>query len=62
MKRDNVFLTQTPQCFNFKTLYNLSKNNNEQITDEASLFIKNNRKIKFIKGDENNIKITKKMI
>ena len=60
LKRDNVFLTQTPQCFNFKTLYNLSKNNNEQITDEASLFIKNNRKIKFIKGDENNIKITKK--
>jgi len=22
LKRKNVFLTQTPQCFNFKTLYN----------------------------------------
>jgi len=60
LKREKVLLTQTPQCFNFKTLYNLSKNNKTLVTDEASLFLNNNKKIKFIKGEETNIKITKK--
>jgi len=59
LKRERVLLTQTPQCFNFKTLYNLSKNNKTLVTDEASLFLNNNKKIKFIKGEEKNIKITK---
>ncbi len=60
LKREKVLLTQTPQCFHFKTLYNLSKNNKTLITDEATLFIKNNKKVKFIKGEKTNIKITKK--
>ncbi len=60
LKREKVLLTQTPQCFDFKTLYNLSKNNKTLVTDEATLFLKNNKKIKFIKGEEKNIKITKK--
>ena len=60
LKREKVLLTQTPQCFNFKTLYNLSKNNKTLVTDEASLFLNNNEKIKFIKGEYTNIKITKK--
>jgi len=60
LNRKKVFLTQTPQCFNFKTLYKLSKNNKTFITDEATLFLKENKKIKFIKGEEKNIKITKK--
>ena len=60
LKREKVLLTQTPQCFNFKTLYNLSKNNKTLVTDEATLFLNNNKKIKFIKGEETNIKITKK--
>ena len=60
LKRDKVLLTQTPQCFDFKTLYNLSKNNKNIVTDEATLFLNNNKKIKFIKGEEENIKITKK--
>ncbi len=60
LKRDKVLLTQTPQCFDFKTLYNLSKNNKSPITDESTLFINNNKKIKFIQGEEANIKITKK--
>ena len=60
LKRDKVLLTQTPQCFDFKTLYNLSKNNKKIVTDEATLFLNNNKKIKFIKGEEENIKITKK--
>ena len=60
LKREKVLLTQTPQCFNFKSLYNLSKNNKTAVTDEAALFLNNNIKVKFIKGEETNIKITKK--
>ena len=58
LKREKVLLTQTPQCFDFKTIYNLSKINKNKITDEASLFINNNKKVKFIKGEKNNFKIT----
>ena len=61
LKRERVYLTQTPQCFDFKTLYNLAKNSKNSVTDESSLFLKNNKKIKFIKGEEGNIKITKKI-
>jgi len=60
LKREKVLLTQTPQCFNFKILFNLSKNNKDNVTDEATLYLKNNKKVKFIKGEETNIKITKK--
>ncbi len=58
LKRDNSFLTQTPQAFKFKELYNLATNRVEKITDEASLFIENNSKLKFIKGENLNNKIT----
>ncbi len=60
LKRENLLFTQTPQCFDFKTLYHLSKLNNTKITDEASLFLNNNKIVKFIKGEENNFKITTK--
>ena len=60
LKRENVYLTQTPQCFNFNTLYKLSKNNKEKITDECALFLNNNLKVKFIKGEILNKKITYK--
>ena len=59
LKRERVLLTQTPQCFEFKTLYNLSKKNKTLVTDEATLFLNNNMKVKFIKGEKANIKITK---
>ena len=60
LKRERVFLTQTPQCFDFKTLYKLSINNKKFVNDESSLFLNNNKKVKFIKGEEFNVKITKK--
>ena len=60
LRKENITLNQTPQCFNFKKLYELSKYNKSLVTDESSLFIKNNLKVKFIKGEENNFKITKK--
>ena len=58
LDRNKVLLTQTPQCFNFQELFNLYKSNKEKITDEASLYLSNNRKIKFILGDRKNFKIT----
>ncbi len=58
LNRDKVLLTQTPQCFNFIEIFDLYKNNKEKITDEASLYLNNNKKIKFITGDKNNFKIT----
>ena len=60
LNRNNSFLTQTPQAFKFKDLYNLSIKQKNKITDEATLFIENNQKIKFIKGENLNNKITYK--
>ena len=58
LKKDNSYLTQTPQAFKFKDLYNLSLKEKNKIQDESTLFIKNNLKIKFIKGENLNSKIT----
>ena len=57
--RDFLYSTQTPQGFNYDYIYKLNSNFfDEKITDDSSLFINNNKKIKFINGDENNNKIT----
>ena len=58
--RENVYVTQTPQCFDFKYIYNLVKKNKLKITDESSLVINNNDNIKFIEGENENYKITNK--
>ena len=58
LNKKNAYLTQTPQAFNYKDLYNLSISQKNKIQDEATLFIKNNLKIKFIKGENLNNKIT----
>ena len=58
LNRDNSILTQTPQAFKFQDLYNLSIRQKKIITDEASLFIENNLKVKFIQGENVNTKIT----
>ena len=58
LNRDNLILTQTPQAFNFQDLYNLSIKQKNVVTDETSLFIENNLKVKFIKGENLNHKIT----
>ena len=60
LNRDDLLFTQTPQCFDFKSIYKLSKFNKKIVTDEASLFLNNNQKVKFIKGEKNNFKITTK--
>ena len=58
LNRDKTLLTQTPQAFKFKDLYLLSLKQNAKITDEATLFIDNDYKINFIKGENENSKIT----
>ena len=60
LNRDNSYLTQTPQAFKFKNLYNLSVKQKNKVTDEATLFIENNLKIKIIRGENLNSKITYK--
>ncbi len=58
LDRNKIFLAQTPQAFNFKKIFDLQKKINAKTTDDASLFVNNAGKIKLIKGEERNIKIT----
>ena len=58
LKRENIYLTQTPQAFDFKELFKLQKNKDKEITDDASLVILAKKKIKMIKGELGNRKIT----
>ena len=58
--REDLFLTQTPQAFNLKEIYNLHKTNfSKYKDDDISLYMDLN-KVKFIKGEKNNLKITDK--
>jgi len=58
LKRESIYLIQTPQAFNYKKLYQLQNNKSSEITDDANLFVKAGKKIKIIKGEINNNKIT----
>jgi len=58
LKRENIYLIQTPQAFNFKSLYALQNNKGAGITDDANLFVRIGKKIKIIKGEIDNNKIT----
>ena len=60
LNRNSSYLTQTPQAFKFNDLYKLSINQKIKVQDEATLFIENNLKVKFIKGENLNNKITYK--
>jgi len=58
LKRENVYLVQTPQAFNYKEIYKLQNHKSSKITDDASLFICAGKKIKLINGEVYNKKIT----
>ncbi len=58
LNKKKSLLTQTPQAFRFKELYNLAINEKNKISDEATLFINKNIKVKFIPGENKNNKIT----
>ncbi len=58
LNRDKALFTQTPQAFRFKEIYDLSIKQKNKITDEATLFIERDYKVKFIHGEKQNNKIT----
>jgi len=56
--RDDLFLTQTPQAFNLKEIYQLHKTNSAKYKDDDISLYMDLNKIKFINGEKNNFKIT----
>ena len=57
--RDEVLQIQTPQAFDFKTIYKLhSQNSDKNISDDSTLFFEKNYPVKIIKGSLDNKKIT----
>merc|ERR1711991_1249222 len=58
LDRNNSLLTQTPQAFRFNELYNLAIKEKIKVNDEATIFLNQNNKIKFITGENQNEKIT----
>ncbi|MDC1150977.1 2-C-methyl-D-erythritol 2,4-cyclodiphosphate synthase [Pelagibacteraceae bacterium] len=59
-KRDNLFLTQTPQAFDLKEIYQLHKNNTSKYKDDDISLYMDLNKVKFIEGEKSNFKITDK--
>ena len=57
-KRDNLFLTQTPQAFKFKEILELHKFNYLKYKDDDISLYTNLNNVKFIEGEKNNFKIT----
>ena len=56
-KRNNLFLTQTPQAFILKEIYHLHKTNSGKYKDDdISLYIDLN-KVKFIEGEKITLKL-----
>ena len=59
--RDNLKLIQTPQGFCFKSIYEAHKKNKESIhTDDSMILYELKNKIRLIKGEKMNFKITTK--
>ena len=58
LNKKKSFLAQTPQAFRFKNLYKLAIKEKNKVSDEASFYLNQNLKVKFIKGENQNIKIT----
>ena len=58
LNKKKSLLTQTPQAFRYRELYDLALKQKSKIDDESTLFIDQNYKIKFIKGENKNYKIT----
>ena len=58
LNKNNSILTQTPQAFRFKELFELALKEKSKVSDEATLFLNQNYKIKFISGENQNNKIT----
>jgi len=59
-KRNNLFLTQTPQGFNLNEIYHLHKTQSGKYKDDDISLYMDLNKVKFIDGEKNNFKITDK--
>jgi 2-C-methyl-D-erythritol 4-phosphate cytidylyltransferase / 2-C-methyl-D-erythritol 2,4-cyclodiphosphate synthase len=59
--RSDLFLTQTPQCFNFKEIFNLHINNKDKYHDDDLSLLVDLNNVKFLEGEKNNFKITDKI-
>ena len=57
-RRDNLFLTQTPQAFTLKEIYYLHKTNSGKYKDDDISLYMDLNKVKFIEGEKSNFKIT----
>jgi len=57
-RRDNLFLTQTPQAFSLKEIYHLHKTNSGKYKDDDISLYMDLNKVKFIEGEKSNFKIT----
>ena len=56
--RRDLFLTQTPQCYNFKEIYSLHALNKHKYHDDDFSLMVNLENVKLIDGEKNNFKIT----
>ena len=59
-KRDKLFLTQTPQAFNLKEIYQLHKSSSSKYKDDDISLYMDLNKVKFLEGEKTNFKITDK--
>ena len=57
-RRNNLFLTQTPQAFTLKEIYHLHKTNSGKYKDDDISLYMDLNKVKFIEGEKSNFKIT----
>jgi 2-C-methyl-D-erythritol 4-phosphate cytidylyltransferase / 2-C-methyl-D-erythritol 2,4-cyclodiphosphate synthase len=57
-ERDDLFLTQTPQCFKLNEITHLHKINKNKYRDDDISLLMDLNKVKFINGEKNNFKIT----
>ena len=60
-KRNDLFLTQTPQGFDLSEIYKLHKLFKNKYLDDDFSLLEDSKKIKLIKGEKNNFKITDKI-
>ena len=58
LKRNNFFLTQTPQCFNVSEIHKLHKEFKDRYNDDDYSLFPDSSKIKLIRGEKRNFKIT----
>jgi 2-C-methyl-D-erythritol 4-phosphate cytidylyltransferase/2-C-methyl-D-erythritol 2,4-cyclodiphosphate synthase len=57
-RREKIFRTQTPQCFDREKLLRVIEGAGASATDEASLWVEARGELAYVEGDERNFKIT----